>query len=73
MHTTHNAPRATADNSTANGAHTKAKAKIAYATHRVKLWLLLWARTWTSEIGMAGSRWTDRIQARIDALGVGHE
>lgn len=35
---------------------------------RVKRWLLRWARTITSEVGMPSSRWTDRCQAKLDAM-----
>ena len=49
------------------------KGKIGDFSRAIKLWCLRWTLTGVSEIGMRSHLWTDRIQARIDALGVRHE
>lgn len=33
----------------------------------VREWTLRWLKTITSELGMVMSRWTDRLQIKIDA------
>ncbi|SNR81519.1 hypothetical protein SAMN04488503_1460 [Humidesulfovibrio mexicanus] len=35
----------------------------------VKLWTLRWLRTFTSEMGMACSRWTDRLTIALEEVG----